>query len=130
MIRAAALLVLLMAGRAGAVTFDCGLTEAPAGKGLAGPLVIKIDESRGRATVADPMTRFYAGGPVAATAKRIAGGWHLEWSLRGVQGTGTAPADVAYVAEIADGKLRLTAGRAGAPEPAQASGMCWPRGTK
>ncbi|GHE00361.1 hypothetical protein U879_12255 [Defluviimonas sp. 20V17] len=132
MIRAAptaVLAALLLAGAAGAAppTYRCGLTQAPPGGAIAGPLVLRLDPDRGTAQVADPLTRFYAGGPVAARLARAGQGWRLSWRLDGVQRAGAAPRVLHYDARLRDGALAITAraGRAGTTY--RARGQCWPQ---
>lgn len=125
-----ALPLLLAAGPALAtpVLYDCGLTKAPP-HGIAAPLLLEIDPASGKARVADPMTRFYAGGPVAAELAPQGKGWRLTWRLTGVGGDGSAPQAVTYRADLAaDGKLIVTATPEGAQTPLRAEGQCWVRG--
>lgn len=119
----------LLAGGAGAapLRFDCGLTEAPPGGAIAGPLVLRLDPARGTARVTDPLTRFYAGGPVTAELAPAGQGWRLRWRLDGVQRAGAAPQVLRYDAWLRGGALKITA-RAGQRGAAyHARGQCWPQ---
>lgn len=118
------------AGAAGAapLTLRCGLTEAPPGGAIAGPLQLTLDPDRGTARVADPLTRFYAGGPVTAELRRDGTGWRLSWRLSGVQRAGQAPQTLDYSAHLQGGALKISVHSQHAGAALRARGQCWPQG--
>lgn len=128
MIRAALLLALSAApAGASALGFRCGLTEAPSGGAFAGPIALTLHPDKGKASVADPLTRYYTGGPVAATLARQGQGWRIDWQIEGVQEAGAAPRTLRYRADLLDGALKLSAREDGTGVTRHARGECWPK---
>ncbi|WP_102223573.1 hypothetical protein [Acidimangrovimonas sediminis] len=127
----ALLLATLLGGAEGAragtaEVYRCGLTKAPPGGGIAAPLRVVLNPAADRAQVSDPMTTFYAGGPVTARLTPRGAGWRLDWRIDGVGGDGAAPHPVDYRAEIAaDGALTVRATPVGGGKVLRASGTCY-----